>query len=84
MFGAGDSPFLTLSSFGELSAEDEMVRQHHRLSGQKSEQTPGDSGGQGSLAWCSPWGRRETDKTPTERQHQLTYLLSGCILKIVL
>ena len=28
-----------------------------------SEQTPGDSGGQGSLACCSPWGRKESDTT---------------------
>ena len=28
-----------------------------------SEQTPGDSGGQGSLACCSPWGRRESDNS---------------------
>ena len=44
VFRAGNSPFLTLSLFGELSAENEMVRQHHRLNGQKSEETPGDSG----------------------------------------
>ena len=61
VFRAGNSPFLTLSLFGELSAENEMVRQHHRLNGQKSEETPGDNGGQGSLAWCNPWGRKETD-----------------------
>ena len=27
------------------------------------EQTPGDGEGQGSLACCSPWGRRESDTT---------------------
>ena len=32
-------------------------------SGHKSEQTPGDSGGQRSLACCSPWGHRESDTT---------------------
>ena len=26
------------------------------------EQTPGDSGGQGSLACCSPWGYKESDR----------------------
>ena len=31
------------------------------LSGQELEQTPGDSGGQGSLACCRPWGRKESD-----------------------
>ena len=38
------------------AAEDEMVRQHHRLSGHEFEQTPGDSKGQSSLACYSPWG----------------------------
>ena len=33
-----------------------MVRQHHGLNGHESEQTPGDSEGQGSLVCCSPWG----------------------------
>ena len=38
------------------AAVDEMVRKHHRLSGYESEQPPGDSEGQGSLACCSLWG----------------------------
>ena len=36
--------------------EHEMVGWHHWLNGHESEQTPGDSEGQGSLACCSPWG----------------------------
>ena len=40
------------------ATEDEMVGWHHRLNGQESEQTPADGEGQGSLAHCSPWGRR--------------------------
>ena len=39
-----------------------MVGEHHRLNGHGFEQTPGDSG-QGSLACCSPWGRKESDRT---------------------
>ena len=35
----------------------------HWLNGHASEQTPGDGEGQGSLAWCSPWGRKESDTT---------------------
>ena len=38
-------------------------RQHHRLNGHESEQTPGDGEGQGSLACCSPWGCKESDTT---------------------
>ena len=43
--------------------EDEMVEQHHRHNEHEFEQTPGDGGGQGSLACCSPWGRKELDMT---------------------
>ena len=39
-------------------AEDEMVGWYHELG-----QTPGDGEGQGSLACCSPWGRKESDTT---------------------
>ena len=45
------------------TAEDELVGWHHWLNGQESEQTPGDSGWQKSLACCSPWGWRESDTT---------------------
>ena len=38
-----------------------MVGWHHQLNGHESEQTPGDGEGQGSLACCSPWGRKESD-----------------------
>ena len=45
------------------ATEDEMVSWYHPLSGHEFEQTPGDSEGQGSLACCSPWGRKESDGT---------------------
>ena len=41
--------------------EDEMVAWHHQLSGHEFEQTPDDSEGQGSLAFCSPWACKELD-----------------------
>ena len=41
--------------------EDEVVRRHHWLDGHEFEKTPGDGEGQGSLACCSPWGRKESD-----------------------
>ena len=40
-----------------------MVRKHHRFNGHVSEQTPGDSKGQGSLVCYSPWGHKESDMT---------------------
>ena len=43
--------------------EDKMVGWHHRLNGHEFEQTPGDGEGQGSLACCSPWVRKESDTT---------------------
>ena len=44
-------------------AEDEMPRQHDRLNGPAFEQALGVGDGQGSLAFCSPWGRKELDMT---------------------
>ena len=38
--------------------EEEVVAWHHRLNGQESDQTAGDSEGQGSLTCCSLWGCR--------------------------
>ena len=43
--------------------EDEMVGWHHGLDGHESEQAPGESGGQRSLAGYSPWGHKESDTT---------------------
>ena len=42
-------------------AEDDMVRYHHQLNEDEFEQTPDDSEGQGSQAFCSPWGCKEWD-----------------------
>ena len=43
--------------------KEEMVGWHIRLREHEFEQIPGDSEGQGSLACCSPWDRRESDMT---------------------
>ena len=44
--------------------EDEIVGWHHqKLNGYEFEQAPGNGEGQGSLACCSPWGRKESDMT---------------------
>ena len=43
--------------------EDEMVGWHHWLNGHEFQQTLRDSEGQGSLACCSPRGRKESDMT---------------------
>ena len=43
--------------------EDEMVGWHHQLDGQEFEQALGVGDGQGSLACCSLWGHKQSDKT---------------------
>ena len=40
-----------------------MIGWYHRLNGHEFEQAPGDGEGEGSLACCSPWGRKELDMT---------------------
>ena len=45
------------------TTEDEMVGWHHRLDEHESEQTPGVGEGEGGLACCSPWSRKELDTT---------------------
>ena len=40
-----------------------MVGQHHQLNALEFEQALGDGEGQGSLACCCPWGRKESDTT---------------------
>ena len=47
-----------------------MVGWHHRLNGHEFEQTPGDGEGQGGLACCSPWCRRESDTTEQLNNNQ--------------
>ena len=43
--------------------EDEMARWHHRLDGHEFESTPGVGDGQGGLARCNSWVRKELDTT---------------------
>ena len=43
--------------------EDEMAGWHHWLDGCESRWTPGVGDGQGGLACCNSWGRKESDTT---------------------
>ena len=61
--------------------EDEMVGWHHRLNGHGFEQAPGAGVGQGSLACCCPWGRRELDTTERLNWTEVRYDC-GVIFKI--
>ena len=43
------------------ASEDEMAGRHHRCNDHEVGQPPGDGEGQGGLACCSSWGRKESD-----------------------
>ena len=43
--------------------EDEMVGQHHSFDGHEFEEAPEVGDGQGGLACCDSWGRKESDST---------------------
>ena len=45
------------------TTEDEMAGWHHWLDGRESEWTPGVGDGQGGLAGCDSWDRKESDTT---------------------
>ena len=45
------------------TTEDEMAGWHHQLDGHEFEQTLGVGDGQGGLAYCNSWGRKEQDMT---------------------
>ena len=61
------------------TTEDEMAGWHHWLDGRESEWTPGVDDGQGGLACCDSWGRKESDTTErlnwTEFHLTLMYVL---------
>ena len=69
--------------------EDEMVAWHHRLHGHESGQTLGVSEGQGSLACCRPWGRKELDTTDnqdlvTEEQQGIWHTLGDFWMMVMI
>ena len=53
--------------------EDEMAGWHHWLDGCESEWTPGVGDGQGGLACCSSWGRKESDITERLKWTELNW-----------
>ena len=58
------------------TAEDEMAGWHHRLDGREFEWTPGVGDGQGGLACCDSWGRKESDRTEWLIWSDLIYVFS--------
>ena len=69
LMGRADSFEKTLNAGKDLRqeekgmTEDEMVGWHHRLNGHEFGWTLGVGDGQGGLACCDSWGRKESDMT---------------------
>ena len=66
------------------TTEDEMAGWHHWLNGRESEWTPGVGDGQGGLACCDSWDRKESDMTERLNWTELIswkilLLLFGCL-----
>ena len=62
----------TIEGERKRGRQDAMVGWHHWLNGQ--EQTLGDGEGQGSLACCSPWGCKESDRTAQLKNDMIVYI----------
>ena len=56
------------------TTEDEMVGWYPWFNGHEFEHTLGDGKGQGSLACCSPWGRRVRYDLMTKQQHRKMFV----------
>ena len=57
------------------TTEDEMAGWHHGLDGRESEWTPGVGDGQGGLACCDSWGRKELDTTEQLNCTELNWIV---------
>ena len=64
------------------TTEDEMVGWHHRLNGHGFGWIPGVGDGQGGLACCSSWGRKQFDMTAWLNWTEIASLLPGCFLEV--
>ena len=66
------------------TTEDEMAGWHLQLDEHEFEQAPGVGDRQGSLACCSPWGRKESDTTerliPFKNCESLCSIPEACII----
>ena len=60
------------------TTEDEMAGWHHRFDGHEFEGTPGVGDGQGGLACCNSWGRKESDTTEQLNWTELTWIHHRC------
>ena len=58
-----------------------MVGLHHGFNGNKFRQTLGDSDRQGSLAYCSPWVRKDRHNLVTEQQYIILNFILATLRK---
>ena len=56
---------------------DSIIDWHYWLDGRESEWTPGVGDGQGGLACCDSWGRKELDTTEQLNWYCISVFLSG-------
>ena len=68
----------------ETAIEDEMAVWHHQLDGREFEWTPGVGDGQGGLACCDSWGRKESDTTEQLNWTELNDPKNWCFLTVML
>ena len=61
------------------TTEDEMAGRHHRLNGREFEWAPGVSDGQGVLACCISWDRKESDTTEWLNWTELNWTWIGWV-----
>ena len=61
------------------TTEDEMAGWHHWLDGRESGWTPAVGDGQGGLACCDSWGRKESDTTERLIWSDLIWTRGSCL-----
>ena len=62
--------------------EDEMAGWHHGLDGRESEWTPGVADGQGGLACCDSWGRKQSETTERLNWTDMSICILICYMNI--
>ena len=62
-----------------MNTENEMAGQLHQVNGHELGQTLGDGKGQGGLAYCSPWGHKESDMTWQLNDNENSSCVRNCV-----
>ena len=67
-----------------MKTDDEVAGWHHQLDGREFESTPGDGDGQGGLACCDSWGRKESDTTEQLNWTESNLACMHCCIMVAL